>query len=397
MKTKKILSLVLVGMMAASVGGVGVSLASAANKTADLTATENATITLTNVTKAKNVILLIGDGMGPEQIKAGEIYKGEALTMQGFPYKTTVQTRSASDEITDSAASATALATGKRTINGMVGKDPNYLNLETIVDIASGMGKRTGVISTEELYGATPMGFSSHAYNRNDTACLLQTAATTGNVNLFASYVMDEAYQNVFTAAGYEKIADVDGISNSTSDKVFGSYVIRADAPTMSANANRVAFDRVITEALDYLSKDEDGFFLMAEGAHVDHGGHNNDMTYMLSELLAFDDGVKAALEWAKDRDDTVVIVTADHETGGLELKDSAYTALNFLETTSYDNGMTYVPVHYAWTTTSHSATDVNFYINGADIAFNTYSFGSNSRIKNVDVFKIMKKLLQGA
>lgn len=397
MKTKKILSLVLVGMMAASVGGVGVSLASAANKTADLTATENATITLTNVTKAKNVILLIGDGMGPEQIKAGEIYKGEALTMQGFPYKTTVQTRSALDEITDSAASATALATGKRTINGMVGKDPNYLNLETIVDIASGMGKRTGVISTEELYGATPMGFSSHAYNRNDTACLLQTAATTGNVNLFASYVMDEAYQNVFTAAGYEKIADVDGISDSTSDKVFGSYVIRADAPTMSANANRVAFNRVITEALEYLSQDEEGFFLMAEGAHIDHGGHNNDMTYMLSELLAFDDGVKAALEWAKDRDDTVVIVTADHETGGLELKDSAYTALNFLETTSYDNGMTYVPVHYAWTTTSHSATDVNFYINGADIAFNTYSFGSNSRIKNVDVFKIMKKLLQGA
>ena len=397
MKTKKILSLVLVGMMAASVGGVGVSLASASNKTADLTATENATITLTNVTKAKNVILLIGDGMGPEQIKAGEIYKGEALTMQGFPYKTTVQTRSASDEITDSAASATALATGKRAINGMVGKDPNYLNLETIVDIASGMGKRTGVISTEELYGATPMGFSSHAYNRNDTACLLQTAATTGNVNLFASYVMDEAYQNVFTAAGYEKIADVDGISDSTSDKVFGSYVIRADAPTMSANANRVAFDRVITEALEYLSQDEDGFFLMAEGAHIDHGGHNNDMTYMLSELLAFDDGVKAALEWAKDRDDTVVIVTADHETGGLELKDSAYTALNFLETASYDNGMTYVPVHYAWTTTSHSATDVNFYINGADIAFNTYSFGSNSRIKNVDVFKIMKKLLQGA
>ena len=397
MKTKKILSFVLVGMMAASVGGVGASLASASNKTADLTATENATITLTNVTKAKNLILLIGDGMGPEQIKAGEIYKGEALTMQGFPYKTTVQTRSASDEITDSAASATALATGRRAINGMVGKDPNYLNLETIVDIASGMGKRTGIISTEELYGATPMGFSSHAYNRNDTECLLQTAATTGNVNLFASYVMDEAYQSVFTAAGYEKVTDVDGISDATSDKVFGSYVIRADAPTMSANANRVAFDRVITEALDYLSKDEDGFFLMAEGAHVDHGGHNNDMTYMLSELLAFDDGVKAALEWAKDRDDTVVIVTADHETGGLQLKDSAYTALNFLETASYDNGMTYVPVHYAWTTTSHSATDVNFYINGADIAFNTYSFGSNGRIKNVDVFKIMKKLLQGA
>ena len=162
----------------------------------------------------------------------------------------------------------------------------------------------------------------------------------------------------------------------------------------MSANANRMAFDRVVTEALEYLSKDEDGFFLMAEGSHIDHGGHNNDMTYMLSELLAFDDAVQAVLEWAKDRDDTVVIVTADHETGGLELKESAFTALNFLETVSNDGGMTYTPVHYQWTTTSHSATDVNCYINGANIDFRNYSFGVSGRIKNTDVFEIMKSLM---
>ena len=165
----------------------------------------------------------------------------------------------------------------------------------------------------------------------------------------------------------------------------------------MSANTNRVAFNKVVTEALEYLSKDEDGFFLMAEGSHIDHGGHNNDMTYMLQELLAFDDAVRAVLEWAQGRDDTVVIVTADHETGGLELKDSAFTALNFLETVSYDSGMTYVPKHYAWTTKSHSSTDVNLYINGANIDFRNYSFGSNGRIKNTDVFKIMKGLMQGA
>ena len=356
---------------------------------------EEGPIVLTNVAQAKNVILMIGDGMGPQQIKAGEIYKGEALTMQGFPYKTTVQTRSASDEITDSAASATALATGKRTTNGMVGKDQNYLNMETIVDIASAMGKSTGIIATEELYGATPMGFSSHAYNRNDTACLLETAATTSNVNLFASYAMTSEYQEIFTNAGYTSVA-VDDISETTSDKVFGSYMIRADAPSMSDSTNRVALNRVVYEALEYLSKDEDGFFLMAEGSHIDHGGHNNDMTYMLSELLAFDDAVQTVLEWAKDRDDTVVLVTADHETGGLELKESAYTALNFMETVSNDGGMTYVPKHYAWTTGSHTATDVNLYINGANIDFRNYSFGVEGRIKNTDVFKIMKQLLQG-
>ncbi len=362
----------------------------------ETTSVENSPIVLTDVTKAKNVILMIGDGMGPDQIKAGQIYKGEALTMQGFPYKTTVSTRSASDEITDSAAAATALATGKRTKNGMIGKDADYLNMETIVDIANAMGKSTGILATEELYGATPMGFSSHVYNRNDTTCLLKTAAATSNVNLFASYVMDAGYQDIFTDAGYQKVEDVDLISEATSDKVFGSYMIRADAPSMSANANRVAFDRLVSEALDYLSKDEDGFFLMAEGSHIDHGGHNNDMTYMLSELLAFDDAVQAVLEWAKDRDDTVVIVTADHETGGLQLKESAFTALNFLETVSNDNGMTYVPKHYQWTTTSHSSTDVNCYINGANIDFKNYSFGIDGRIKNTDVFKIMKGLLQG-
>ena len=183
-----------------------------ANKTLD----EDGSITLTDVSQAKNLILLIGDGMGPEQVNAGEIYKGEKLAMQGFPYQTKVQTRSAFDEITDSAAAGTALATGRRTKNGMVGKDPDYLNLETIVDIASGMGKRTGVISTEELYGATPMAFAAHAYNRNDRDCLLKSAATDSNVNFFASYTMGAAYQKIFTDAGYQSIADVDSISESS-------------------------------------------------------------------------------------------------------------------------------------------------------------------------------------
>ena len=418
MKLKNTLTLVLAGMMVASMSACGAqssividengekkTVQSVSNRTQAVAgnsvavnegAEENGPITLKNVTTAKNVILMIGDGMGPQQIKAGELYKEETLTMQNFPYMTTVETRSASDVITDSAAAGTALATGRRTTNGMVGKDPNYLNLETIVDIASGMGKSTGIIATEELYGATPMTFAAHAYNRNDKACLLETAATTSNVNLFASYVMEENYQNIFTNAGYTKIDSVEDISDSTSGKVFGSYKIKATAPSMSADASKVALDRLVTEALEYLSKDEDGFFLMAEGSHIDHGGHNNDMTYMLQELLAFDDAVQAVLEWAKDRDDTVVIVTADHETGGLELKESAYTALDFLDTESFDGGMTYVPMHYAWTTTSHSAADVNLYINGADIDFRNYSFGVDSRIKNTDVFKIMKGLLLG-
>jgi alkaline phosphatase len=349
-----------------------------------------------NVTTAKNIILLIGDGMGPNQVTVGEIFKGEKLTMQKFPYATKVETRSASSMITDSAAAATALATGVRTTNGVIGKDENLQDLTTIVDIAHNLGKRTGIIATEDLTGATPMGFSGHAGARSQSRNLIQSAATTSNVNFFGSYLLNKTYRDILEDAGYEKIEDLDDLSEAEGEKLYHTCIIDAKAPSMSDNIAETALDRLVVEALDYLSQDEDGFFLMAEGAHIDHGGHNNDMTYMLQELLAFDDAVQAVLEWAADRDDTVVIVTADHETGGLELKETASTALNFLETTSYDNGMTYVPKHYAWTTTSHSSTDVNFYINGANIDFRNYSFGMNTRIKNTDVFKIMKSLLQG-
>lgn len=349
---------------------------------------ENKPIILKNVTTAKNVILMIGDGMGPQQIMAGEVFKGEKLAMQGFPYKTTVETRSASDNITDSAAAGTALATGVRTKNGMVGMSSDSVDLTTIVDIAHSLGKRTGVIATEELNGATPMAFSGHATSRNNASNLIRSAATTSNVNFFASYTIKPFYREEFANADYETVTEVDMISESTSDKVFGSYWIKASAPSMSADVAEVAFDRVVVEALEYLSKDEDGFFLMAEGSHIDHGGHNNDIKYMLEELLAFDDAVQAVLEWAKDRDDTVVIVTADHETGGL-LLDSTATQEQLQE--AYATG---VKNCYEWTTGGHTATDVNCYINGADIDFSEYSFGTNGRIKNTDVFEIMKKLM---
>ena len=348
-------------------------------------------IILKDVKHAKNVILMIGDGMGSQQIKAGELYKGETLTIQNFPYMTKVETMSRSDTITDSAAAATAMATGVRTSNGIVGKDSGYTDLETIVDIAHSLGKRTGVIATEELYGATPMGFSGHADTRGDRETLLTSAATSSNVDLFASSTIAEEYQSIFTAAGYQLLADADDISESTADKVFGSYIIPAVTESMSADGGVVAFDRLVTEALEYLSKDKDGFFLMAEGSHIDHGGHNNDICYMLEELLAFDAGVQAALEWAKGRDDTVVIVVADHETGGLEV-DSLATHEEVLETYQNDGAGGW----YFWLTTGHSSTDVNCYINGANIDFAKYSFGKKGRIKNTDVFEIMKSLLQG-
>ncbi len=353
-------------------------------------------IILKNVEKAKNLILLIGDGMGPNQVTAGSLFRGEDLYMTGFPYQTKVDTSSLSG-VTDSAAAGTALATGTRTINGYVGKDENLVDLATIVDIAASMGKRTGIITTEEIYGATPMSFIGHSDARGKTLELINSVADDAKVNLLLSYLYSDTYSKIFKKAGYVEIESVDDISESKEDRIVGDYLIRAVAPSMTAGEvmGNIAFDRLVTEALEYLSKDEDGFFLMAEGAHIDHGGHNNDMVYMLQELLAFDDGVRAVLEWAKDRDDTVVIVTADHETGGLLLKEGV-TGANILDMGSTNGGMNYEPLYYEWTTDSHSSQDVYCFINGANIDFSQYTYNTNNRIANTDVFKIMKKLLEG-
>ena len=342
-----------------------------------------------NVENVKNIILLIGDGMGVDQIKAGNLFCENGLYLDGMPNKILTETASlASDETeiaTDSAAAGTALATGVRTDNGLVGLSPEREQLTTIVDIAKGLCKSTGIITTEKLCGATPMAFSAHG-NRDDYQDLVNSAALSGNVDLYIAEddAADTVNYSIFTSslAGYTAINNVDDISEtSLSTKIFGLYPISADAESMTD----YSFDRLVSESLEYLSKNENGFFLMAEGAHIDHGGHSNSVERMLDELLAFDLGVKVALEWAKNRNDTIVIVTADHETGGFVLGDKA-TKDNLFDEDEYGNA-----INYNWLTKTHTGADVNLYIYGMKIDYTKYSTSeSANKIRNADVFTIM-------
>ena len=343
-------------------------------------------IILPNIERAKNVILMIGDGMGQDHIRAGEVYNEGKLTMQKFPYSTMVETRSFNAEITDSAAAATAMATGVRTNNGYVGLDPVTAEpLETIVDIAASLGKRTGIITTDELTGATPMGFAGHSTSREYANELIQSAVSS-NVNLFISNKYSGEVN--LTKGGYKKIDDPTMISESTEEKLCGVYTIMARANPMQLSDSICALDAIVAEALDYLAQDEDGFFLMTEGALIDKRSHSNYFELMISELMAFDNAVKAVLNWAKDRDDTVVIVTSDHETGGLELSNKIKKDNMFNQTSLA------VGDFYRWGSTNHTAEDVYCFINGANIDFSQYSFGSKDRIKNSDIFQIMKTLM---
>lgn len=332
----------------------------------------------------KNVIIMIGDGMGTNQVKAGGIYKGEPLHMQTMMQTTYSLTASANNDITDSAAGGTALATGVRTNNGMVGLTPSKEELTTIMDIAIQQGKRTGVVTTDILSGATPMSFSAHSNSREATDALLKSAANSG-VNLFVANKQDSILE--FTdAVGnvYTDLDNVDEISEAKSDYVIGDYSIKASAPSQSADASvGIAFDRVVREALEYLAQDPDGFVLMAEGAKIDKCGHSNDFNGMLAELLAFDDAVKVAMDWADERGDTAVIVTADHETGGLSIADGA-TKDNLNES-------------YSWSSDWHTAANVYCKVYGVDVDFARYStFHSADSLKNTDIFEMSKAFILG-
>ena len=233
------------------------------------------------------------------------------------------------------------------------------------------------------------MGFAAHANSREEHETLLLSAATTSNVDLFVSYNLSAAYKEIFTMSGYTLVENAADISECSAEKVFGAYNINALTPSMVATEDVVAFDRVVVEALEYLSRDSDGFFLMAEGAKIDKASHSNDMNAMLRELLAFDDMVKAVVNWASDRRDTLVLVTADHETGGLTLKDGI-TSENMFET-ARGGGYKY----FSWSGIHHTATDVYFYAYGPKVDFAAYSsFGEFNRVKNIDCNKIMRDFL---
>lgn len=337
------------------------------------------------VTGIKNVILFIGDGMGPNQVRYGELKNGSPLSFQKFEHQTVVDTNSLNSEgklvLTDSAAAATALATGVLTRNGRVGYGADNVNepLKTIMDWALEKGKRTGIISTENLLGATPMSFSGHAESRSDSEDLLKTAAKSG-VNFFAGdKTIDCAYH---AANGYSVAVTLEQLSRlMDKDKIVCDLSIHATKP--DNNPDYVLLNEIVVAALNYLSQDEDGFVLMAEGAHIDKRSHANDIVGMVEQLLAFDKAVEAAVNWAKNRNDTVILVTADHETGGLQLKDGI-TSENMNESD-----------YYEWTTGGHTDANVGLYVTGLDeLDFTRYSYFGETKVKNTDIFNICKDLV---
>ncbi len=304
--------------------------------------------------KVKNIIFMIGDGTGIAQITAGQyatVGAAGRLHMQTMPVTGFSKTYSSDNLITDSAAGATAYSCGLKTYNGAIGVDDDIQPCKTILELAVESGLSTGLVATSSVTHATPASFAAHVEKRS-MQDEIAAQFLDANVDVFLGggtkfFSADERkdgrnLMGEFEQAGYQLLFNEQDLEAAKADKMLGLFAKdgfeRVEGEPSSA--------KMTEKALEVLSQNDKGFFLMVEGSQIDWGGHGNDAEYVIREVRDFDGAVKAALDFAQKDGETLVVLTADHETGGMTLQKEIAKgdSLQIYWTTNYHTG-TPVPV----------------------------------------------------
>ncbi len=321
------------------------------------------------IEKPLNIILLIGDGMGLAQISAASFISG-GLSLDLFVELGLLRTSSGNDYITDSAAGATAFSTGEKTFNGAIGVGMDTLSRQSILELAEQNGLSTGLISTCSVTHATPASFYAHQRNREMHREIANDFYGKG-IDFMAGTGKPYFSIEKLLAGGYQISSGTIPSNADASKKQFCFFNDSIHPPKAAERGNWL--EAITKQGMQHLSQNKKGFFLMVEGSQIDWGGHDTDFNYTVTELIDFDKAVKAAYEFAKKDGNTLVIVTADHETGGLSLD-----AGNLKKRT--------IQHHYASTHHSGIMVPVYAYGPGASMLKGTH--------ENTEVFKAMKLLL---
>jgi alkaline phosphatase len=284
-------------------------------------------------TQPKNIILMIGDGMGMAQVSASVYWQGglQKSIFSRFPYVGYHKSHSADDLVTDSAAGATAFACGMKTNNGEIGKLPNNENCTSILEEYADLGLGTGMVVTCSATHATPASFIAHQGLRGFTEAIafdfLQTPLDCfiGGGSYFFSTERPDRLDLIdsLKARGYV-IKNGTAFNGLPKDGSAPFMLFTSDREPPTAVSSRTYLPDAAKFACNYLTRRKpEGFFLMVEGSQIDWGGHSNDRTWVRAEMLDFEKTIKKVLEFAAADGQTLVIVTGDHECAGLSLNES--------------------------------------------------------------------------
>lgn len=275
------------------------------------------------------VILIIGDGAGASYWTAAA-FAADNLAVEQFPVMGLVDTRASDSKITDSAAAATAYSAGVSTYNGAIGVDPDSNSVTTIIEVAQSRGMATGLVATSSITHATPAAFAAHVPNRDlEFEIARQMAAADVDVILGGGRKwfdparrpdsLDLLSDIADRYAYVESAAELGDVETSEVRKLFGLFAVEH----MPAARTRLPTLPVMTQAaLEVLDHDPDGFFLMVEGSQPDWRGHDHEsLGAIVAEMLDLDRAIGVALEYQIRHPETLIVVTADHETGGLAIQ----------------------------------------------------------------------------
>ena len=324
-------------------------------------------------TEVKNIILMIGDGMGENIIENAEIVKGDKLAMRGMPAKCYVTTDSL-DGTTDSAAASTAMSCGVKTHNKYIGVDENRQAVETMVEFAKAKGLKTGLVATQIIPHATPAGMAAHVENRNIYNVILKQMINAQVDVLYgggSEYSDTAKMQKRIENAGYTYIKTADELyNNDLETPVIGAFnwggMYAGGLPSLTD---------MTASALELLDGEE-GFFLMVEESYIDITEADLDMEGTIKEMQVFDKCIDYTLSWAEEHPGTLVIVTADHETGGVIVPEDKKP--ENVNNDCFTSGG------------EHTSTNVALFAAGAKAS----ELFNKDVIDNTDIAKLMRKAL---
>ena len=322
----------------------------------------------------KNVIVMIGDGMGPTQVYSLLLTSNEKTAFERFPFSGFSITKSASNEITDSAAGGTAIAIGKKTTNKMVGMSPDSIAVPSMLEIFADQGKKTGVVVTCSVTHATPADFIAHNINRNNNEEIALEIANKEKLDVLfgggKKYFTERKDSVDLIGKMWENGWNVYDSLEQIEDNNARTMVVACRKHMVKAPERGDFLPKATAKAIEMLDN-ENGFFLMVEGSQIDFACHDNDSATLVEEMRDFNNTLNVVLDFAEKDGNTLVVVTADHETGGLTIVDpeGKYTRTDF-----------------KWTTGSHSAVFVPVF---------SYGPGAENFSGIMDNTDIIKKIME--
>jgi alkaline phosphatase len=279
----------------------------------------------------KNVILMIGDGMGLTQVSTAWVANRGKLNLDNFPYTGVMRTYTANKLITDSGAAGTAMATGQKTNYHSVGVDIHGNDIPSLIDLSAEKGLSTAVVVTCGLTDATPATFLAGNADRNNEEELaldfLQTQANYilgGSRTKFNKREDERDLLAEMAQRGYKVTSTWEETKSLQEEKIFA---VLEDGQLPLAPERGTIWQEAVMHAISQLDKNDNGFFAMFEGSRIDDCGHWHDIPALMGEIFDFDQTIGQVLQWAEKDGETLVIVLADHETGGLTLLDGQIDA----------------------------------------------------------------------